>query len=183
LLEGLRDGDRAAAERLLTAYGPYLRTVIRRQLPQKLRAKLDSADVLQSVWAALVPGFRDGRWSFDSPEDLRAFLAQVTRRRLSDRLRHHRAALEREQPLEEAGTSAAGPSAQPRPSEWARAGELWDSLLAACPPEHHELLRLRRQGLSLAEIAAHTGLHEGSVRRVLRRLARCVALDVPPAGA
>ena len=45
-------------------------------------------------------------------------------------------------------------------------------MLDLCPPEHHEVLVLRREGLPLVEIAARTGLHEGSVRRILRRLAR-----------
>ena len=48
-------------------------------------------------------------------------------------------------------------------------------MLELCPPAHHELLRLKRQGLSLAEIAARTSLHEGSVRRILYDLARKVA--------
>ncbi|QJW98762.1 helix-turn-helix domain-containing protein [Frigoriglobus tundricola] len=43
------------------------------------------------------------------------------------------------------------------------------------------MLRLRRDGLPLAEVAARTGLHEGSVRRVLRRLFREVAGGEPSA--
>jgi RNA polymerase sigma-70 factor (ECF subfamily) len=69
-------------------------------------------------------------------------------------------------------------SGQPRASEFAQANELWENLLAICPPEHRELLRLKRQGLSLADIAASTGMHEGSVRRVIRKLARKLALPV-----
>jgi DNA-directed RNA polymerase specialized sigma24 family protein len=53
-------------------------------------------------------------------------------------------------------------------------------MLAACPVEHHKLLRLRRQGLTLQEIADHLGLHEGSVRRILRRLARDLAICQEP---
>jgi RNA polymerase sigma-70 factor (ECF subfamily) len=71
-------------------------------------------------------------------------------------------------------------SPEPRPSEVAQAGDLWEKMLALCPPEHHELLRLRRQGLLLTEIAARTGLHEGSVRRILRQLARQLALEQEP---
>jgi RNA polymerase sigma-70 factor (ECF subfamily) len=52
---------------------------------------------------------------------------------------------------------------------------LWEEMLALCPPAHHELLRLKRQGLRLAEIAARTGLHPSSVRRILYDLARQLA--------
>jgi RNA polymerase sigma-70 factor (ECF subfamily) len=72
---------------------------------------------------------------------------------------------------------------EPRPSEVAQAGELWERMLALCPPEHHEVLRLRRQGVLLTEIASRTGLHEGSVRRILRQLARQLALDQEPLAA
>jgi hypothetical protein len=34
---------------------------------------------------------------------------------------------------------------------------------------------MKRQGLSLGEIVARTGLHDGSVRRIIRTLARKLA--------
>jgi hypothetical protein len=53
-------------------------------------------------------------------------------------------------------------------------------MLAVCPPEHHELLRLKRAGVPLPEIAARTGLHVGSVRRVLRTLALRFTRELSP---
>jgi RNA polymerase sigma-70 factor (ECF subfamily) len=50
-------------------------------------------------------------------------------------------------------------------------------MLALCAPEHQELLRLKRQGLAMDDLAARTGLHPGSIRRVLRNLARKLALQ------
>ena len=44
------------------------------------------------------------------------------------------------------------PSPRPRPSEIAQAGELWERILACCPPEHRPILNLKRQGFSLDEI-------------------------------
>jgi RNA polymerase sigma-70 factor (ECF subfamily) len=41
-----------------------------------------------------------------------------------------------------------------------------------CPPGHRQILRLKQQGLGLAEIAARVGMHEGSVRRILYELAK-----------
>ncbi len=67
------------------------------------------------------------------------------------------------------------PSDQPRPSEVAQADELWEMMMSLCPPAHRELLHLKRQGLPLKEIAARTGLHEGSIRRILYDLARRLA--------
>jgi RNA polymerase sigma-70 factor (ECF subfamily) len=50
-------------------------------------------------------------------------------------------------------------------------------MLDLCPPDHHSVLLLKRDGLPLAEIAARTGLHEGSVRRILRQLSRDLAMN------
>ena len=58
--------------------------------------------------------------------------------------------------------------------------DLWQRMLALCPPAHHELLQLKRHGLTLVEIAQRTGLHEGSVRRILRQLARQMAVTQEP---
>lgn len=175
LLEKLCSGDAEAAERVFLAYQPYLRMVVRRQLPSGLRSKFDSIDVVQSVWADVLQGFREAEWSFEDAAHLRAFLAKVTRNRFIDRVRHHQPAMAREQRLETANPELMPPSALPRASEVAQADELWHQMLALCPPAHHELLRLKRQGFKIAEIATKTGLHGGSVRRILYDLARQMA--------
>jgi RNA polymerase sigma-70 factor (ECF subfamily) len=184
LLERLCQGDDQAAEQVFRTYEPYLRKVVRRQLPARLRAKFDSLDIVQSVWADVLDGFRRAGWRFEDADHLRAFLVKATRHRFIDRYRQHQRALERERPLVE-GEGDLGPASPgPRPSEVAKADDLWDKLLALCPPEHHDILHLKRQGLEAPEIAARTGLHEDSVRRLLRQLARRLALQspAPPAG-
>ena len=170
LLENLNGGDDAAAEQVFLAYEPYLRKVVRRLLPAELRAKFDSIDIVQSVYGDVLAAFRDGGMRFSTVAQLRAFLIKATRNRFIDRLRQHRTAARLERPLVETEPDRLPSSSQPRPSEIAQAEELWERLLALCPPEHHELLRLRRQGATATEIAAQVGMHAGSVRRVLRDL-------------
>jgi RNA polymerase sigma-70 factor (ECF subfamily) len=170
LLDKLCQGDAAAAEQVFRTYEPYLRLVVRRQLPTRLRTKFDSADIVQSVWADVLRGFRESGWRFPDAARLRAFLVKVTRNRFLDRVRQHRVATEQQRQLVDTT-----PSASPGPSEEAQAGELWEQLLALCPPAHRELLRLKREGHSLSEIAEQTGLHPSSVRRILYDLARQLA--------
>jgi RNA polymerase sigma-70 factor (ECF subfamily) len=176
LLDRLCQGDPRAAEQMVEAYAPYLRAVVRRSLPDQLRAKFDSLDVVQSVWVHVLRGLQGASWKFADRNRLRALLVQLTHRRLISRYRHLRHDLERAAPGQ-ADVEQLPASSQPRPSEVAQAEELWQRMLAACPPAHHELLQLRRQGLRLNEIAARTGMHEGSVRRILRQLARQIALE------
>ncbi len=175
LLEQLNRGDAEAAGRVFAACEPYLRLVIRRQLPPRLRAKFDSIDIVQSVWADLFERFRSAGWRFADADHLRAFLVKATRNRFIDRLRKVRVPVEREQPLYESDAGAGACARDPRPSELAQADDVWQQLLGMCPPGHREVLRLKRQGLRPDEIAARTGLHPSSVRRVLYDLARRLA--------
>jgi RNA polymerase sigma factor (sigma-70 family) len=179
LIDRLARGDMQAAGALFDAYAPYLRALVRRQLSDQLRAKFDSADVVQSVWVQVVRRLgRDG-WSVDDEARLRALLATIARRRLLTRVRQLSAGVAAERAGPDAADAVPDDS-RPRPSEVVQAAELWDTMLELCPPEHHPVLLLRREGLPLAEIAARTGLHEGSVRRILRRLARELALREEP---
>ncbi len=181
LIERLNDGDVVAAERAFLAYEPYLRMAVRRQLTGPLRSKLDSMDIIQSVWADVLCRFREAGWRFADRSHLRAFLVKVARNRLIDRRREHHRAIEQERPLDEITAHELPETDQPRPSEVAQGHELWERMLQSCPPAHREILRLKHQGLPLGQIAARTGLHEGSIRRILYDLARRLA--VPRRGA
>src|SRR3954466_10280478 len=142
LLEQLCSGDMAAAEQVFLAYEPYLRKAVRRQLPPPLRAKFDSTDILQSVWADVLRGFREAGWRFVDADHLRGFLFVATRNRLIDRIRQHQKAVQREEPLAVAEVQHFLPSPLPRPSEVAQADDLWERILAHCPPEHRPILGL-----------------------------------------
>jgi DNA-binding CsgD family transcriptional regulator len=73
-------------------------------------------------------------------------------------------------------TSEMPPCAQPPAPEVLEAEELWEQMLKLCAPEHREMLRLKRQGRPMDELVERTGLHPGSIRRILRNLARKLAL-------
>jgi RNA polymerase sigma factor (sigma-70 family) len=180
LLVRLGQGDERAAEEVFRRYELYLRKVVRRQLPDEMRAKFDSIDVVQSVWLDVLRGLRRADWQFATAAHLKAFLIKATRNRFIDTCRQHRRAAACEQALPEGSEAGEPPSPEPRPSQVAHARDLWEQMLALCPPEHRELLRLKREGLGAPEIAARIGLHEDSVRRALRQLARQMALSQLP---
>ncbi len=176
LLEKLCSGDTQAAEEVFRAYEPILRSVVRRQLGSDVQAGFDSIDVVQSVWVDLLEGFRSARWSFVDAEHLRAFLIKATRNRFLDKTRRHQNVRKYEELAKANQLEGCGPFPLPRPSEVAQAEELWDQLLARCSPGHREILRLKREGLSAAEIASRIGKNEDHIRRILRNLASQLAL-------
>ena len=132
---------------------------------------------MQSVWVTLLQGFRQARWRFADANHLRAFLIKATRNRFLDRVRQAQTAGARERPLAATAARHLPPAPQPRPSEVAQAGDLWERIQDRCPPEHRPILDLRREGYSLSEIGERTGLHPDSVRRILRLLARQMAFS------
>ncbi|GAC1464581.1 MAG: hypothetical protein NVSMB9_03400 [Isosphaeraceae bacterium] len=169
------NGHDEATAQFFRAYEPYLRMVVRRKLTPRLRTRFDSHDVVQSVWAETLARLREGRadWCFKDEQGLKSFLVRITLNRFIDFYRRHRVSLEREEPFSpgmERRLASVSPRVD-RPSEVAQADELWGQLMALCPPAHHELLRLKTLGLPIAEIAARTGYHESSVRRILYELA------------
>ena len=149
--------------------------MVRRRLTASLRSKFDSMDVVQSVWADVLEGLRGAEWQFSDRDHLSAFLARVTHNHFVNHCRRNGPALEREHALPGDEASALAVAGQARPSQFVQADELWETLKNLCPPAHLELLELKRQGRSLAEIAARTGLHESSVRRILYELAKRLA--------
>jgi RNA polymerase sigma-70 factor (ECF subfamily) len=175
LLERLTRGEMDAAGEVYRTFEPVLRVMVRRRLSPRMRAKFDSKDVVQSAWADVLKGYRAEGWRFKDRDHLRAYLARVTCNHLVNCCRRHNLMIDREQPLPDDEQPGLPPSAQPRPSELAQADELWELLMGLCSPAHRDLLQLRRQGFALAEIAARTGLHESSVRRILYDLARRLA--------
>src|SRR5439155_26207109 len=132
LLAQLCSGDMAAAEQVFRAFEPYLRKAVRRQLPAPFRAKFDSTDILQSVWADVLRGFREAGWRFIDADHLRGFLFVATRNRLLDRIRQHQRAVSREEPLGEGDRQNFLASPEPRPSEIAQANDLWQRISAHC---------------------------------------------------
>jgi RNA polymerase sigma-70 factor (ECF subfamily) len=177
LLTQLSSGDMVAAGQLFLAFEPYLRKAVRGHFPPNLRSKFDSADILQSVWADVLRGFRKAGWRFTDADHLRGFLFVATRNRLVDRIRKHQKTVELEAPFSEETESSYLPTRQASQSEVAYAVDLWERILARCAPEHRRIVDLKSQGHSLSEIAEQTGLHPDSVRRVLRILARKVAFE------
>jgi RNA polymerase sigma-70 factor (ECF subfamily) len=171
LLDRLEQGDVTAIEEIFRAYEPLLRRRIRRRLTARLRSKIDSADIAQSVWCELLLGFRQRRWRFPTAAHLRAFLVQAAYRRLIDQSRRQQDALRHEQNLAPEDLDALPPRYQEGVGARIEAEELWRRLWQCCPPQHRQLLHLRREGSSLAEIAERSGLHPSSVRRIFYDLA------------
>jgi RNA polymerase sigma factor (sigma-70 family) len=180
LIEQLLQGKSEVLGDLFAVYESYLRAIVRSQLSENLQSKFDSVDVVQSVWVQLLQKIGQNGCRVNDRNHLRALLVTIARRRLISRARQCFRPNNAELPMDDEGWDALFDSDQALPSETAQATDLWAKMLAMTPADHREVLILKREGLPLEEIAARTKLHEGSVRRILRRLARELALQEEP---
>jgi RNA polymerase sigma factor (sigma-70 family) len=180
LLEQLWEGHSDVLGELFAIYESYLRAIVRSQLSNRLRSKFDSVDVVQSVWVQLLQRLEQDGCRINDKNHLRALLVTIARRRLVSRARQCWWLADADLPRDDEGWENNIDAGQDTPSETAQAHDLWAKMLELTPPAHRDVLVLKREGLPLQEIAARTGLHEGSVRRILRRLSRELALQEEP---
>src|SRR5205823_3222111 len=116
--------------------------------------QFDSADIVQSALVDVWDGLRHGKWTFRHADQFKAFLIKATRNRLVDHFRQSAPKLAHERSLLEADSIATDSHGFNSALEVASAKELWERILATCPGNRREIVRLKGQGLSSAEIAS-----------------------------
>jgi RNA polymerase sigma factor (sigma-70 family) len=175
LVAAASDGSDEAARRLWDEYGPHVVRVVRRRLAREMRPMFDSLDFAQAVWGSL---FADrGRLrELRTPQRLTGYLTHMARNKVVEEFRRQVCTQKRQagrtlslddstMPLREALAAR-----EATPSQEAIGQERWEQLTADRSWRQQEIVRLRRDGLTLAEVAETLGVNERTVRRVLQRL-------------
>ena len=179
LIRRIADGSDTAVWELLNRYSTNILRVVRRHLAPQLRPKIDSADIVQSVWKSLL---RKGA-AFDhigSAEQFVAYIAGMARNKVLETHRHYtkqaQSNIRREVPLQgapkhdgsdESPTRDIIDSRTDEPSEIAHARERWEFAMMNAGERGQRIVRLRLQGMTLEEIADEVGLSKMTVRRTL----------------
>jgi RNA polymerase sigma factor (sigma-70 family) len=175
LLSRARAGDEAAIRDFLSRFEQEVTTMVRSRLPRRLRTQFDSTDFVQAVWKSLlVESGHDSR-DFEDVEHFRGFLYGMVRNKVSEQQRRLTKTAKYDLAREERLYIRRGDrdvarevvSPEPSPSQAVQANDRMAQLTAGKSPREIEILMLRRQGLTLLEIAERTGINERSVRRVI----------------
>jgi RNA polymerase sigma-70 factor (ECF subfamily) len=180
LIARAQSGDEAAVGRLLHQYEDDVRRMVRVRLPRSLRGQFDTMDFVQAVWKSFFTGCGPDPGPFRNERHLLGYLAGVARNKVFEEYRRRTQTrkydLNREEPLyvrrgdRDVWRAVAAPD--PSPSQEAQAGDRLAQLVAGRSRRDAEVVELRSQGLTFEEIAARTGLHERSVRRVIEAARR-----------
>jgi RNA polymerase sigma factor (sigma-70 family) len=173
LLDRIRGGSEEAAWELVERYERSIMRAVRQLLGFPLRAKVDSADFAQDVWLSFFR-HRSAIVELEHPFQLIQFLATTTAHKVIDEQRKRRTARHdvfRERSLDaKAAVGTSLVSTDPTPSQFAIARERWDRILAGHPDHYRQVLRMRYLGCDQAEIADTLGIHERTVRKILKKL-------------
>lgn len=177
LLQALAEaqkGDQSAWETLFRECYPKVRRVVRRKLDRSMRSLYDSTDFASDVMKSLAANL--DHLNFPSVESLIAFLAHVAEQKVIDEYRK-RHTLKRDVNRERRLTSSdpeAGPvqlpSCAPSPSQWAQANEVNEHLMNRQDAIERDIIRLKKEGYSTADIADETGWNIRKVQRFLKDL-------------
>jgi RNA polymerase sigma factor (sigma-70 family) len=185
LIRGVLAGDAAAAERLCRDYQTAILRVIRRNLLRRMRARFDSGDFVNDVWASFFANPpRDAR--FEDPDALIAYLARMARNKVGEAQRRaasRKGDLGRETPLDTAAkATSVGDLSAPdaTPSQIVGAEDEFQRMLRDQSPAAQQILTLLRQGVSYREIADQLHTTEKTIWRLVRRLDPEARRPCPP---
>jgi RNA polymerase sigma-70 factor (ECF subfamily) len=168
LLVAFRAGEPDAAAELHALCGPTIRAAVRRHLHPRLRARFDSTDFEQDVWASFLATPAD-RCAFTTAGAIRGYLARVAHNKVVETFRQRFGTQKCDIARETAGDPELA-ARVPSPSQWAIAGEAWEKLLGRVPPGHRAVVERLREGHDHEEIARLTGVSLSTVNRIVRRL-------------
>jgi RNA polymerase sigma-70 factor (ECF subfamily) len=175
LIVRARSGDPEAVRAFLVQFESEVRMMVRARLPKKLRTQFDSSDFVQVVWQGFFCDVPQDRYAFANRDHLKGFLAGVVRNKVREQHRRltrtekYNLAREERLYLRRGNREVVRevPSSDPSPSETAQAGDFLAKLTAGRTPREVEVITLRYQGLTQAEIASRTAMNERAVRRII----------------
>jgi len=175
LIARARLGDEEALAELFQRYEPEVRVAARVLLGRALRVQLDSMDLVQSVYHCLLVGLRQNKFDLNTPQQLLGLAMTMVRRKVAHhwrRMRH----LPRSTPAPETegmgNVLTAATTPEPGPAETAQYNDTLRFLYSKLEDKDRQVVELRLQGYSTAEVARRLGLDADVLRVRLSRLRR-----------
>lgn len=174
LMEQLKGGDQDTAGLVFNRYARRLIGLAASRLPAPVRAKEDPEDAVMSAFKSFFARQKKGEFQPEDWDELSTLLTYLTVCKVDRRIRKYLAGkrdVRREtapaanEDGETSGFQAAAPD--PTPAEAAMLTDTVQELMARLEPVDQQILTMRLQGHTTAEIAAAVSKSERTVFRVL----------------
>jgi len=172
LVRRYRDGDSRAAEQIFEHFSRRLCPLAERHLSQKLAARVEGEDVVQSALRTFFARSAKGEFQIDSRAQLWQLLVKITVLKARQKARHHTAGkrdARKEQPVSDDWLVEYA-DREPGPEEAAALVDQIEALLQGLPPLYEHILQQRLQGCPVAEIANKCDVSRQTIYRALNLL-------------
>lgn len=177
LILGLRGGNSLIVREFCDQYGEALQRLADKHLAEKLRRRVGPEDVVQSACRTFLRRVQAGEFKLADSEALWGVLCAITLTKVREQARfhlRHKRGLDREmdaKPLaDESGAGWDFADRQPTPFEAAEFADQFQNLLSGLDEEERQVVDLKLQEFTNAEVAEQLGRSERTVRRILNRL-------------
>jgi RNA polymerase sigma factor (sigma-70 family) len=158
---------------LVERYSAGLMALARRQLPDRVRRRVDPEDVVQSVYRSFFRRLNDGRFSFEESHDVWRLLAVMTFHKARNAVRYHqrtRRDVRRDVPLPEGESGVADAAVVAGPEDITVLFNCLEQLMAGLPEDYRDIVVQRLEGRRIEQIAQSVNRSRRTVMRVLARL-------------
>ncbi len=164
---------------LFQRYAQRLIAFARTRLPSDVSSRVDEEDIVQSVFRSFFRRNQGNEFYFDDSLDVRSLLAAMTYRKVINTIKHHHR--DRRRTTCEQSSSTSDGSSQladrnPTPEELNILVDYLAWILNQLNSAQREMIQLRLEGYTVAEIADRVQLSQRTVKRALAR-ARQLASD------
>ena len=175
LMELWRAGDQSAARKLFDTYADRLVALARRRLSQRLAARVDPEDIVQSVFRTFFHRAKEGQFCINDQDDLCKLLMRITVHKTLRQVAFHKAGkrdlgLETNQGPEPRERLQELLGREPTAEEAVAFIDQLEHFLSRLRAEERQILELRLQGYSNEEIAKKLDIYDRKIRRVVERI-------------
>ena len=182
LVSNYQAGSESAARDLFDKYCERLMKLAKRRIGQRMASRFDPEDVIQSAFRTFFTRVKNDEFTFEAEDDLFKLLVRLTVRKTLRRIEHHSAA--KRNPNSEAAQrtddiepfSLIASRAVTPDMEVALIDE-FQLFIGDLPELDRQVIELKIQGYTTAEIAEKVGSYERKVRRVLERIEKMTGAE------
>jgi RNA polymerase sigma-70 factor (ECF subfamily) len=171
LLQRLRQGSEDAATQLYLRYAHRLRALAQTQCSADLARRLDTEDLVQSIFGSFFRGASQGYYDVPVGEELWKLFLVIALNKIRAKGNYHRAAKRdvRRTVGGEGIDDLAGAPGRHDADDLGLLRLTIDEALERLPPQHRQMVTLRIEGYEVAEIAQQVGRSLRTVERTLQQ--------------
>jgi len=173
-VQGLSEGDEQVVGEFWREYGKRLQALASGYLNSRLQRREGPEDVVQSVCRTFLRRSRAGEFSLADRDALWGLLCAITLAKVRQKARYHgreKRRYDRERYLDNSRVGGKPVvDAEPTPAEAAEFADQMQQLLFGMEEEERQVVTMKLERFTHAEMAERLGCSERTIRRIVKRV-------------